>query len=289
MNDRRAMLFGLMAVLAWSTVATAFKLALRHIDHMQLLLLANVVSLLALGLVLKIRGQLHLLLCATGKQYRYAAVLGFLNPFLYYLILFKGYDLLPAQVAQPVNFTWALTMAWLSVPLLGQKLRWRDGLAGLICYTGVVILSTGGNLGAFRVSSPLGLALVLISTLIWSLYWIGNRRSDLDPVVGLFLGFLFALPCTFAVTVIFSDLSIPLGGWLGGLYVGAFEMGFTFVLWLTAMKLTSSTARIANLIFLAPFLSLVFIHFVLGEHIVPATFFGLFLIVGGLWVQQGKN
>ena len=72
---------------------------------------------------------------------------------------------------------------------------------------------------------------------------------------------------------------------LGGAYVGALEMGFTFVLWLSAMKLTTSTARIANLIFLAPFLSLVFIHFVLGEHVVGATVIGLALIVGGLLLQ----
>lgn len=286
-TDRRALLFGLAAVLAWSTVATAFKLSLRHVDPFQLLLLANGFSLVALGIVLAVQGRLHLLLCATGRQYRNAALLGFLNPFLYYLVLFEGYDRLPAQIAQPVNFTWALTMAWLSVPLLGQKLRWRDAIAGLVCYSGVVILSTGGDLGALRVDDPLGLALVLISTLIWSLYWIYNRRCELDPVVGLFLGFLFALPLTFIATLIASDLSIPAGGWLGGAYAGAFEMGFTFVLWLTAMKLTSSTARIANLIFLAPFLSLVFIHFVLGEHVVGATFVGLVLIVLGLWVQQG--
>lgn len=287
-NDRRSLFFGLAAVLAWSTVATAFKLALRHMDPLQLLLLANGFSLLALGAVLAVRGRFRLLLAATGKQYRLAALLGLLNPFLYYLILFEGYDRLPAQVAQPVNFTWALTMAWLSVPLLGQKLRRRDAIAGLICYSGVVVLSTRGDLGSFRVDDPLGLALVLASTLIWSLYWIGNRRSDLDPVAGLFLGFFFALPCTLIVALVWSDLHIAAGGWLGGAYVGAFEMGFTFVLWLTAMKLTSSTARIANLIFLAPFLSLVFIHFVLGEHVVPATFVGLVLIVGGLWVQQRK-
>jgi len=287
-DDRRALLFGLGAVLIWSTVATAFKLALRHIDPMQLLLLANFFSLIVLGSVLAARGKLHLLLCATRRQYAIAAGLGFLNPFLYYLVLFKGYDLLPAQVAQPVNFTWALTMAWLSVPLLGQRLRLRDFVAGLVCYSGVLVLSTGGDIGSLRVDSPFGLALILISTLIWSLYWIYNRRSDLDPVVGLFLGFLFALPLTFGVTAIASDLSIPWQGWVGGAYAGAFEMGISFMLWLTAMKLTSSTARIANLIFLAPFLSLIFIHFVLGEHVVLATFAGLALIVAGLWWQSGK-
>jgi drug/metabolite transporter (DMT)-like permease len=86
--------------------------------------------------------------------------------------------------------------------------------------------------------------------------------------------------------LLFSDLRIGLAGVLGGAYVGAFEMGFTFVLWLTALRLTSSTARIANLIFLAPFLSLVFIHFVLGEHVVSATIIGLVLIVGGLLLQS---
>ncbi|WP_239688795.1 EamA family transporter [Aquitalea magnusonii] len=67
-------------------------------------------------------------------------------------------------------------------------------------------------------------------------------------------------------------------------------MGFTFVLWLSAMKLTSSTARIANLIFLSPLLSLGLIHFIVGEPILPSTLIGLGLILGGLLLQKlGKT
>ncbi len=284
--QRKATLFGLSAVFAWSTVATAFKLALQHLDHFQLLFLANVFSLASLGLVLAVQGKLGLLVSATRRQYRLAFGLGLLNPFVYYLVLFKAYALLPAQVAQPLNFTWALTLSWLSVPLLGQKVGWRHGLAGVICYFGVVVLATGGDLATMRVADPLGVALALGSTLIWALYWIGNTKSDLDPVAGLFLGFVFALPFVTGTVLMFSDLRFSLAGVLGGAYVGAFEMGFTFVLWLTALRLTTSTARIANLIFLAPFLSLVFIHFVLGEHVLPATIVGLVLIVGGLLLQS---
>ena len=76
---------------------------------------------------------------------------------------------------------------------------------------------------------------------------------------------------------------------LAGAYVGCFEMGFTFVLWLTAMKLVSATAKVANLIFLSPFLSLIFIRVVLGERIAPATVVGLVLIVGGLWWQGRRE
>jgi len=284
-TQRKATLLGLVAVLAWSTVATAFKLSLRHVDHFQLLLLANVFSLAALGLVLTARGAWPRVVAATGRQLRLAFVLGLINPFVYYLVLFKAYDLLPAQVAQPINFTWALTLAWLSVPLLGQKVGWRHGLAGVICYAGVVILATGGDLTSFRVADPLGVGLALASTVLWALYWIGNTKSGLDPVAGLFLGFAFALPFVFGTVLLFSDLRISWQGVVGGAYVGAFEMGFTFVVWLAALRLTTSTARIANLIFLAPFLSLVFIHFVLEEHVVPATIIGLVLIVGGLLLQ----
>ncbi len=284
-NQRKATLLGLTAVLAWSTVATAFKLSLRYLEPVQLLFLANVFSLAALALVLVTQGKLPLLAKATGRQWLRSCGLGLINPFLYYLVLFKAYDLLPAQIAQPINFTWALTLAWLSVPLLGQKVGWRHGLAGLICYGGVVIISTGGSFTSLAAADPWGVALALGSTVLWALYWIGNTRSDLDPVVGLFIGFAFALPFVTGAVAVMADFSFSREGLLGGAYVGAFEMGFTFVLWLSALRLTTSTARIANLIFLAPFLSLVFIHFILDEHIVPATFIGLVLIVAGLLLQ----
>lgn len=286
-TQTRATICGLSAVLAWSTVATAFKLTLRHVDPVQLLWLANMFSLVALGLVLVIGRKAGLLARATRRQRLRAAGLGFLNPFLYYLILFKGYDLLPAQVAQPLNYTWALVLTALAVPLLGQKPRGRDLVAGLVCYFGAAVIATGGRIAEFQLADPLGLALIMASTVVWALYWIGNTRSDLDPVAGLLLGFAAALPLTTVAVAVLSDFAVPPGGWLGGAYVGAVEMGFTFVLWLTAMRLTDSTARIANLIFISPFLSLVFIQFVLGEPVRPGTVVGLALIVAGLWWQRG--
>ena len=282
------MIFGLLAVLSWSTVATAFKLALQRMDHLQLLFLANVFSLLSLGLVLIFQRRFGMLFKANRRQLLMCAGLGLLNPFLYYLVLFKAYALLPAQVAQPLNYTWALTLSWLAVPILGQRLGLRDALAGIICYSGVVVITTGGRFGSLELSG-LGVALALGSTLIWALYWLANARMKFDPVAGLLLGFLFSLPPVIATTWLFSDFQIPLGGIALGAYVGAVEMGFTFVLWLTAMRLSTSTAKVANLIFLSPFLSLIFIHFVLGEHLRISTIPGLVLIVAGLWYQSSAK
>jgi len=286
-NQGKAYLYGLMTVGLWSTVASACKLSLRYISPVELVFYSSLTSCLVLAGVLALQKKLRLLRKMGRKEWLLAAKLGLLNPFLYYLILFKAYDLLPAQQAQPINYTWAITLSLLSVPLLGQRLGSMQLLAIVISYFGVVVISTSGNLSAFHFDSPFGVFLALLSTVFWALYWIGNTRDSRDPVVGLFMNFVCAVPCIGLYYFLFSPIrSIDPRGMAGAVYLGFFEMGISFLFWLAAMKLTENTARIANLIFLAPFLSLVFIHFLVGERILPSTFWGLLFIILGLLVQS---
>jgi len=289
-NQTKAYLYGLVTVLLWSTVASAFKLSLRCLQPIQLLLYASIVSILVLTVVLAAQGKLRLLFACTAAQYRRSLWLGILNPFLYYLVLFKAYDLLPAQEAQPINYTWAITLTLLSIPLLKQRISLWEIVACVVSYSGVVVISTHGDPLALRFSNPFGVALALASTVLWALYWIYNIRDDRDPVAGLLLNFLFGLPFVFVCCLCFSDLrASDWRGLLGAAYVGVFEMGITFVTWLTALKLSENTARVSTLIFLSPFLSLVFIHFLVGEKILPSTYVGLMLIVSGLLLQRLKT
>jgi drug/metabolite transporter (DMT)-like permease len=287
-----------MATVAiWSTVATAFKLALRHLDPLQLLLVSTGVSLAVLAAILLYRhgagGLVRELAGAPRRDLLRAALLGVLNPFVYYIVLFKAYALLPAQVAQPVNYTWAITLTLLSVPLLGHRVTRHELLAVAVSYAGVVVIATRGDVAALAGGNVAGvaLALALASTVIWALYWIGNARSPLEPVLGLFCNFAAGLPLVLAATCMFSSLPFRaelLPGLAAAAYVGAFEMGIAFVFWLKAMKLTESAARIGNLIFFSPFLSLVFIALLLGERILPTTLAGLVLIVAGNLLQRRR-
>jgi drug/metabolite transporter (DMT)-like permease len=289
-NQQKAYIFGIVTVLLWSTVASAFKLSLKYLDYIQLLLYSSVFSILVLGGILVIQNRFGIIFSYSRQQYLQSLKLGLLNPFLYYLVLFKAYDLLPAQIAQPLNYTWALTLAFLSIPLLKQKIGIKEIIAGLICYCGVVIISTHGDIGNLRASNPLGVALALGSTIIWALYWIYNTKDDRDPVASLLLNFLFGLPFIFVYCLLFSDIRVnSLQGLLGAAYVGIFEMGITFVFWLNALRLSENTAKVGYLIFLSPFLSLVFIHFLVGEDIMKSTFIGLVLIVTGLIIQQARS
>jgi len=73
---------------------------------------------------------------------------------------------------------------------------------------------------------------------------------------------------------------------LGACYVGFFEMGITYIIWLMALKLSATTAKVTNLIYLSPFTSLIFIHFIVGEKILISTITGLVLIIAGIVWQQ---
>ncbi len=289
-NDRKALLFGLAAVLLWSTVATAFKLALRELTVIQLLAYASTCSALALLLIVLYRGKGRLLIVYLRQTPGYFCLMALLNPLAYYLILLRAYDLLPAQQAQTINYTWAITLALLAVPLLGQRLSVRDMLAVLLGYGGVVIIATQGQVLALQFASVEGVVYALVSTVIWALYWIASARNTRDPVVSLCLNFLLAAPLALVACAQFSSLVPPSGSALAAaLYVGLFEMGVTFALWSTALRLASNVSRVGNLIFLSPMLSLVFIATILGEDIHPATLVGLALIIPGVLLQQSQR
>jgi drug/metabolite transporter (DMT)-like permease len=63
-------------------------------------------------------------------------------------------------------------------------------------------------------------------------------------------------------------------------------MGVTFVLWMKALQLSQNNAQIGMIVYLSPFLSLIMIHFVLGESIQATSIFGLILIIGGVFLRR---
>ena len=287
-NNRRAIWFALAAVLCWSTVASAFKLSLQYLSPLQLVTIASLVSTVFMGAVVLWQRRWAEVGVAWRRSWGWFLALGFCNPFLYYLVLFHAYDLLPAQQAQPLNYTWGVVLALLSVPVLKQKLRRQDLLAGLVCYGGVLVIATQGNLSQLQFEQPLGVALALFSTLIWSCYWLLNTRIGGNAAINLFLTFCCGLPWLAAAVWWQGGWQWPpVAGWIGAVYVGLFEMGIAFLLWQAALLNCDNTARISNYIYLSPPLSLLLIALLVGETIHPATIAGLGLILVGVAIQQG--
>jgi drug/metabolite transporter (DMT)-like permease len=290
-SNKKAYLFAGLAVFFWSTVATAFKIALREYDFIQLIFYASGVTVVLLFIVLVFQNKTRLIFIQTRRQWLNSLFMGAFNPLFYYLVLFKAYSLLPAQVAQPVNMIWPVTLALLSVPLLKQKISWLNFAALFISLTGVFFIASQGGAEGFKSTSFLGLSLAVGSSVFWSLYWILNVLDKRDEIVKLFLNFAFGFIFLTPVVYFFSDFEIHSGSSLAAvIYVGIFEVGITYILWMKAMNYSTNNAKIGNLVYFAPFLSLVFIRFILKEQIFATTFIGLIFIVTGVLVQQmGKR
>ena len=288
-QNSKATIYALLSVLLWSTVATAFKLGLQSLSPLYLILTASSVSLPAFFIIIIFQGKVGELFSVTFSGLGKSALLGALNPFGYYLILFQAYSLLPAQVAQPLNMIWPVTLALLSAPLLKQKITVRNIVAILISFVGVVFISSQGSLSGIANTNVTGAFLALGSSIIWALFWVLSVLDKRDEIFKLFWNFAFGLLYLFIAAFLFTDFHLPdLKGLSAAVYVGLFELGITYILWMKAMQLSENNAKTGNLIFLSPFLSLVFIHFILGETIFYTTFVGLAFIISGIWYQQKK-
>jgi drug/metabolite transporter (DMT)-like permease len=291
-KTRKSFIFALIAILFWATVPTAFKLSLKELNILTMLMIASVTSAVVLFAVIAGGKKIDLILKSTWKELLNSALLGLINPFIYYIILLKAYQLLPAQVAQPLNMIWPIILVFLSVPILGQKIKTKSFIALFISFAGVYVISTQGNLFGAGHADIKGVMLATGSSLFWALYFILNVKDKRDEAVKLFLNFLFGSIYLAITLLITKEWYVPdnwTNGVLAAVYVGIFEMGITFLFWLKALQMAESTDKVSNLVYLAPFLSLIFVHFILHEPVYYTTLAGLLLIISGIWLQNRKQ
>ncbi len=289
-NQNKAFILAGLTILFWSTSATAFKIGLEKTNYISLLFYSILVAVIVLLIIVWFQGKFHHFKSYTINDYLHSAFVGFLNPFLYYTVLFKAYTLLPAQIAQPLNFVWPITLVLLSIPILKQPITAKAFFAMLISFAGVFFISSQGNIFDIKFSSPLGISLALGSSVVWALFWVLNMKDKRDEVVKLLLNFCFALLFISVYALVnHSPFNINNIAFFSSVYIGIFEMGVTFVLWLVALQMAGRTEKVGTLIYLTPFCSLLFIHFVLKEEIYSTTLVGLVLIVTGIIIQNYKK
>lgn len=287
-DEQKSIIYACLAVLSWSTVATAFKIALSYLSHFEMLWVACLTSWFIFAVLLTCQRKWTQVFQLSGKQWGYFAAMGLLNPVAYYLVLFTAYELLPAQVAQPINYAWPIVLLVLLAIFAGQPIPPRKYIGMFVSLAGVALISFGsGSAGDMHVSVE-GLLLAALSALLWATYWMINNKNknQVDGSVALFVTFLFgSVYLSVGALVTGVDIhSVP--GILSGMYVGGFEMGIPFIFFGLAMRKTTNPALVNQLCYLSPFLSLFFISVVLGEKIVLPTYIGLCLIVLGIVFNQ---
>ncbi|PLX12977.1 MAG: EamA family transporter [Marinilabiliales bacterium] len=288
-QQKKAYILALVAIFFWSTMSSAFKISLRYIQFDLLLFWSAIFGIVALTIILLSNKEINLNKQFNKKSIVRSAVMGFFNPFLYYIVLLKAYSLLEAQVAGILNYTWPIVLVILSVPFLKQKIPLYSFVALFISFIGIIVIGTDGSPLNFEFNEPWGVFLALLSSLFWAIYWILNlkdkdRKSEEKIFLNLLIGFIYV-----AIYLISTGVKITIPSWqalLGSAYIGMFELSISFVIWLNALKYSSNTAKVSNLVYLSPFVALFWIRLTVGEEIHLYTVIGLVFIIGGIFLQQ---
>lgn len=287
-KSSQAFIYAALAVFLWGTIPTAFKIALTELTIVTMLGITTFVSLAVLFSIVAVSGKLRLIREMSAREVMWSALLGLINPVGYYLILLAAYSRLPGQVAQPINMIWPLILVFFSIPLLHQRIPARSFIALAVSLAGVYIISSQGAPFHPGRSDTTGVLLALVSGILWALYFVINARDRRDEAVKLTASFFFGaiyMIIIMSVSGSFGE-TISLRGAAASAYCGFFEMGITFWLWLRAMQLAETTDRISNLVYFAPVISLVLLHFIINEPIYYTTPIGLLLITGSVLFQN---
>lgn len=289
-NNKKSALYAITAVLFWSTVATAFKLTLEGMTFAQMLFYSSAFSFVSIIIVMYFEKKLNLKKLLSPGSIKRFALLGLLNPFLYYLVLFKAYSLLPAQEAQPLNYTWPIAISIFSVMFLKEKASLITVLGHITAFFGVVVIATRGDLFSLGFFNLFGVILAAGSSLIWAGFWTLKMVFQGDDSLKLLGSFFFGAVYSAIYIGFTGDFVLPELQYLAGsAYIGFFEMGITFFLWSKGMKLSSNKAKTSTFAYLSPFISFIFIALILGETIMISSVLGLLLIVTGILIQNSHR
>ncbi|MBQ1839582.1 MAG: DMT family transporter, partial [Ruminococcus sp.] len=114
-----------------------------------------------------------------------------------------------------------------------------------------------------------------------------NKKHSLNQNITMMWIWLTVSVCSLVSGLIFEKWQ-PIVGiqWLGLGWLGVVVNAVAYLLWAIALKNAEDSAKVANLAYLVPFLSIVLSSVVLKEQITVNMVIAVVLIVGGILLQS---
>ena len=282
---KKSYLYAFVSIGFWSTTATVSKLLLHSFTTIQILAVSSSFAAVFLLLMNLLKGNLRRLKAYGLKDYLTCAGVGLLGTFFYSMFLVLGIDKLFASQAMIINYLWPMMAVLTGCILLKEKMTVRKALAAVLSFVGVIIVTTNGSLQNLAGSDLWGAVFCILAAVSYGLFVTLNKRLSYDPLLNMMLYYVLSALVAVSCVVISGNVPVLNGveviglGWIG---LGDYAIGY--VTWALAMK-AGDTAKVANLAYITPFLSLVVAHFFLGDPITVWSLGGLIVIVAGIFLQ----
>ena len=275
-----------LCILLWASLPVVSKKILVEINNIQMLFYSTVLSFIVMGGVLLFQKKTEIMKSYILKDYLIMGFLGFLGAYLYYIFLYGALALTTAQEGFILAYTWPILVLVLAFIILKEKITFKKVISILISFFGIIVIVTHGKIVSLAFTSITGDILALLGAFVFALFSILGKKYNFDQTVSAFVYFCSALISVTLTILIFSSIKIPSANilpWL--IYNGVFVNGITYVFWFKALE-HGDTEIISNVLYLTPFLSLIYIFLFLHEQILLSSLFGLIIIATGIIIQS---
>ena len=276
------------AILFWSSVATVTKLLMTNLSSVQVLSVSALFATLFLLVANAVTGRLRLLRSYRPRDYLRTVLIGLPGTFCYYMFYYAGASMLPASQAFIINYLWPIMSVVFACLLLREKMTPRKGLAILLSFLGVAVVMGGGLFGGGEFSL-LGAIFCVLGAISYGIYTALNQKAHYDKMLSMMFYYGTAFLLTAVINLALGDLpTLTLPVLLGLAYNGILTMAVANTAWLLALS-GGRTAKVSNLAYITPFLSLIWTAIFLREEITLASLLGLGIIVLGILLQLGEG
>lgn len=283
-------IYAFVSIFLWSTTATVTKLLLGNLNSMQILFISSLFAFIFLLIVNLIKGNLKGIKEYKVKDYLQIFVIGSLGTFLYNLFLYLGINTLEASQAFIINYLWPIMTVVFACIVLKEKMTLRKGIAILLSFIGVIIVTAKGDLLNINKNSIIGATYGVLAAVSYGLFSVLNKKKGYNKYLSMMLYYLssFIISLVYIVTSK-NTIALELGQVAGLIWIGIFTSAIAFTSWALALE-KGDTAKISNLAYITPFISLLWTTLILKEQFNIFSVIGLIVIVLGIFIQmKDKN
>ena len=279
---KKQYLFAATSILLWSTMPTVSKILLGKLDSFQVLCISALFASLFLLVVNLVTGNIKRLKGYSLRDWIITVLIGLPGMFLYYVFFYTGTSMMPASQAFIVNYLWPIMSVVFACIIIKEKMTVRKLVAIAMSFLGVVVV-TGADFASLNVNVLMGAGFCALGAVSYGIFTALNQKFKYDKRISM----MIVLFVTFVLTSVINigkpmDIGVP--DVLGMLWNGVFSIGIATTSWQIALE-GGNTAKISNLAYITPFLSLIWTSVFLKEKITVFSVVGLVIIVLGIFVQ----
>lgn len=283
----RSYLFAAVPIILWASTPLLVTELAAELPVFQVNWLVTGFSILSLSTTLTVSGRWNKLRDYSRTDWATALLLGAAGLFPYTTLYYLAFALAPeaAGTSNIINYLWPIWIVVLAVPMLKERLDWKKILGIALSFSGVYVILTGGRWIRLQLEYLPAYLSAAAGAFFWGLFSVQNKRHRFDALSAMWIYNVGAFPCFAAVAVIASPLVWPTSrGWLLLFLLGGIVNGFSYLFWVLALR-SGETARIANLVYITPFLALVYLAAFRGMQITATQLLAALLVIAGSILQ----